>query len=1139
MKRFLSLLLTLSLLLSLAAFAIAEDESAPALPSVGETVEGFTVKEVRDFPLLGAELILFEHDRTGAELMYIANNDTNRVFDLTFFTRAIDNTGLPHVFEHATLNGSEKYPSSALFFNLMYQTYNTYMNALTAPLLTTYPVASLSEEQLLKYADFYTDSCLHPMILEKESIYREEAWRYRLADMDEPLTIEGTVYSEMLAAANLESKAYTNLLRAAFPGSTIGNVSGGDPAYIPDMTWDALKEYHETYYHPSNCIAYLYGQFDHYEAFLTLLDQAFAPYEKREFSFEDPLYTPITEPVEQSLPYPVEAGSDTENRSSVYYAFVCPGLKDEKQEELVLNTLTDLMNAEASVLMQRLKKALPAGTFGSYIEIDAPEDAIIFVASNINAEDAPIFRETVDSALEEIAANGFPQDLVDGIMSSLSLSMKLSREDTSAGLSLVAAGSLNSLYAATGDPFNYLSYVDALEQMDNWNQNGHYKHAVSDWLLGSNTTALVSTYPQPGMREELDAAEAQRLADVKASMTEEELRSLVEQTNAEKPEEDASALVAQLQAVDVASLPEEIRDYEVIDITGDDGIRRLSAEAAVDGVGQSILFLDAAGIPQEDLHWFALYTALIGQMDTSAHTHEELAALITRYLYSGSIRLSLVHAYGTNEFHPYLRAGWISETDDLKAGYDLVYEILFDTQFTDTETLSGLISQSKASLKSGITNSPYSAQLYRAYGATSSLYAYYNNFNYLPYYAFLEETERLVQENPEAVIAKLEEIQQTFHNRAGAMTVYAGSADGTPVNEALANEFLQKLDNRPVEPVEYSFEKPAAREALIVDSSVQYNCIVCDYAAIGLSEYTADMDAVSALISDVYLMPMLREQYGVYTPMHGFVDDAGPYFISYRDPNITETFEVYEALPEFLEQLSLDQETLDGYILSSYSSYAMPQGELSGAISEITSVLTKEPENLRLQYMKELKALTPDRVRAFAEPYAAMMQNGYRLTAGGAAAVQATSDLYDMILNPFGTVDTSQVEFSDVTEGGEHYDAVRYVFESLLMTGADETRFGVDEDAVFGDLAGALYALFGGDCAAKEDACAFLIENGMVPPESTADEVLTSESVHQIITGFCEAIGMQYPGEAPAEPDAVLTRGQLSEILMTFVSSLE
>ena len=208
----------------------------------------------------------------------------NRVFDLTFFTRAIDNTGLPHVFEHATLNGSEKYPSSALFFNLMYQTYNTFMNALTAPLFTTYPVASLSEEQLLKYADFYTDSCFHPMILKQESIFREEAWRYRLENPEDALTIEGTVYSEMLAGLNLDSMAYRNILRTAFPGSTIGNESGGDPADIPDMTWDALKDYHETYYHPSNCVAYLYGQFDHFEAFLSLLDEAFAPYEKRDLS---------------------------------------------------------------------------------------------------------------------------------------------------------------------------------------------------------------------------------------------------------------------------------------------------------------------------------------------------------------------------------------------------------------------------------------------------------------------------------------------------------------------------------------------------------------------------------------------------------------------------------------------------------------------------------------------------------------------------------------------------------------------------------------------------------------------------------------------------------------------------------------
>ena len=1135
MKRILSLFLALAIVLSFSGFGFAE---SPALPALGDTVEGFTVKEIREFPLLGADIILFEHDRTGAKLLYVANNDTNRVFDLTFFTRAIDNTGLPHVFEHATLNGSEKYPSTALFFNLMYQTYNTFMNAMTAPLFTTYPVASLSEEQLLKYADFYTDSCFHPMILEKESIFREEAWRYRLEKPEDDLTIEGTVYSEMLAGLNLDSMAYRNMLRAAFPGSTIGNESGGDPSYIPDMTWDALKDYHETYYHPSNCVAYLYGQFDHYEAFLSLLDEAFSPYEKREFTFDDAGYTPLVSSVEESLPFPVEAGSDTKNRSTIYYAFVCPGLKDDIQEELVLNTLTDLLMADASVLIQSLKKALPSGSFGSYIELDTPEDAILFYAANVNPEDAGTFRDTVNAALAEVAANGFPQDLVDGIMSSLSLSMKLSRENSSVGVNLLAAGPFVSLYASTGDPFNYLDYVDALEQMDTWNQNGRYKDAVTKWLTGNETTVLVGTYPEPGLREKMDAEEAERLAEVKASMTEEELSAIVAQTNAEKEEKDASALVAKLQAVTVSSLPEEIRIYDVADTTDENGLRHLSAEAAVDDVGEPLLFLDAAGLPQEDLHWFVLYTALLGEMDTSAHTHEELATLLTRYFYNGSIRLSLVSTYGTKEYHPYLRSSWIATDEDLAAGYDLLYEILYDTQFTDTEKLLGLITQNKASLKSSITNSPYSAQLYRAFGAFTPLYAYYDYVNFLPYYAFLDQAEQLMQSNPEIVISKLEQIQQFFCNRANTISAYAGSAEGIEVNTALADAFFAKLDDRPTEPVSYQFETSAQREALIVDSAVQYNCIVSDFDGMDLPEYTADLDAVSALISDVYLMPMLREQYGVYTPMHGYLEDAGSYFISYRDPNITETFDVYEALPEFLSSFETDQETLDGYILSSYAGYAMPEGELSGAISSITGVLTSRPEDLKLQYMQELKALTPDKVLSLSDAYAAMMNTGIRLTAGGAAALNAKADLYDVIFNPFGAVDTSQVDFSDALEGSDHYEAVRFVFENHLMMSKEETRFGAEDNASLGDLAGALYALVGGDASDPDTAAAFLAENGLLPPESDASAELTDNTAYEILSIFSQAVGIPFTAPDPPVEDFVLTRANLAEIIMFYTNGL-
>ena len=788
--------------------------------------------------------------------------------------------------------------------------------------------------------------------------------------------------------------------------------------------------------------------------------------------------------------------------------------------------------ADASVLIQSLKKALPSGSFASYIELDSPEDAILFSAANVNPEDAGIFRETVDTALAEVAANGFPQDLVDGIMSSLSLSMKLSRENSNAGVNLLAAGPFVSLYASTGDPFNYLDYVDALEQMDTWNQNGHYKDAVLKWLTENEKTVLISTYPEPGLREKMDAAEAERLVEVKNSMSEEELLAIVAQTNAEKEEKDASALVAKQQAVTVSSLPEEVRTYDVKDITDENGLRHLTAEAAVDDVGEPLLFLDAAGLPQEDLHWFVLYTALLGEMDTSSHTHEELATLLTRYFYSGSIRLSLVNTYGSKEYHPYLRSSWIATDEDLAAGYDLLYEVLYDTQFTDTEKLLGLITQNKASLKSSITNSPYSAQLYRAFGATAPLYAYYDYVNFLPYYAFLDQAEQLMQSNPETVVAKLEQIQQFFHNRAGAISTYAGSADGVQVNTSLADEFFARLDDLPTEPASYTFETPAQREALIVDSAVQYNCIVSDYAGMGLPEYTADLDAVSALISDTYLMPMLREQYGVYTPMHGYLDDAGSYFISYRDPNIAE------ALPEYLKSLASDQETLDGYILSSSSGYAMPEGELSGAISSITGVLTERPEDLKLRYMQELKALTPERLLTLSDAYAAMMDTGIRLTSGGAAALNTNAELYDVIFNPFGAVDTSQIEFSDASEGSEHYEAVRFVYENHLMMSKEETFFGADDSASLGDLAGALYALVGGDASDPETAAAFLAENGLLPPEITADAELTGSTTRDILSIFSQAVGIPFAAPESLADDVVLTRAELAEIVMDYTNGL-
>ena len=387
MKKCIALLLGLLLLLPiLTGVSLAEED---ALPNVGDTVEGFTVKSVSRFELIGADVVLFEHDKTGAKVMYLANDDTNRVFEITFKTPAETESGIPHVFEHSTLDGSKKYPSKELFFNLSYQTYNTFMNAATYPFMTTYPVASLSEAQLLKYADYYTDSCFNPMLYEDSSIFDEECWRYALSSADSDLTIEGTVYSEMRGAYTIDNAALFNSYKTLFPGSTIGNCSGGNPAYIPDMTYEDLLTYHQKYYHPSNSMTCLYGSFEDYTAFLKLLDGYFSQYEKKDIVIEDSNYTPITESNVVHYTYGVEASSNTENGAVIYYGMV---LDNPTQEELdQLDLLSTLLSDDSSVLMQSMKEALPSATISCGLDITGPEPAFIFSASGVNAADADVF----------------------------------------------------------------------------------------------------------------------------------------------------------------------------------------------------------------------------------------------------------------------------------------------------------------------------------------------------------------------------------------------------------------------------------------------------------------------------------------------------------------------------------------------------------------------------------------------------------------------------------------------------------------------------------------------------------------------------------------------------------------------------
>lgn len=1123
MKKLLSLLLALSMLLS-AMPALAEalpDSPDPSqLPLAGDEVYGFQAVEIRDFPLIGAQLILFEHQKTGAKLLYVANEDTNRAFQLTFPTRPIDNTGLPHVFEHAILFGSEKYPSSSLFFNLIYQTYNTYVNANTTDASTNFPLGSLSEIQLLRLADFYVDACFHPLIMTDESIFRTQAWHYDLPDLDGEMTYEGVVYSEMQGALTLSHAAMDNANAATFPGAALSYNYGGVPAVIPDMTWEDVKAYHDKYYHPSNCFAILYGQFEDYAAFLALLDETFSQYEKAEFTFEDEGYTAITEPVTAAYGYPMAEGTDVNNQSVIYYYILCPGMKGDAEQENLIDHVCSLLNETGSVLSQTFKKAFPSGSVSTGREVAAPEDAIAFVASGMNEGDAEQFKALVDEAIANVAENGFPQDMVDSAMTGLSISTKLAPESGDPVEGVVSSLAYN--YAVSGNPFKYAEYVDSLSAIDDENQQGLLKEAAAKWLKDAALYTLTTTYPAPGEKEKTDAALAEKLAGIKGGMTQEELQAIVDETNAAPKEEDATELMAKIKAVSVESLPEEIREYTVNDFTDESGVRHIEVPAGVDGIGYVSLLMDAASLPQEDIHWMRLYTRLLGQLDTEKHTKEELDVLISRYLYDKVTGVNAVDRI--DSIHPYMVAEWYALDDDLAAGYDLMEELLFQTRFDDAQKLMEQVQAQKTAVRATINSNSYSIMLYRGMADQYPFYRYYNYMNYLDYYAFLENLEAQLNENPEEVTKHFEEVQSFFRNSAGAIAAFAGNEESIELNRPLADAFMAKMDHVEREAVEYDLPAGSQREALIIDGNIQFNNVIATADDLGIEGFDAGLSVVASLVSDQLLVPVLRDQMGVYTPWNAVMDNGSMYLISYRDPNVKETFDVYASLADMIDQIDVDQDTLDGYIMSAYSEFAKPAGELTGAVNAINDVLTEQKADRALDSMRQIKAVTPETVKNAAEIYRKAWENGVHSTSGSAAAINANADLYETILNPFNAKDMSEAAFKDLPEDSEYYSVVMDAVNEKLMSPLEDDFFGTAENATVSDALSAVYVLLYGVPDAAKDCLDLLVANNLLSADTDLDAELTEGFLTDLFTALGAPVSMD-------DPDAVMTRGDLAMFL--------
>ncbi len=1032
-------LTVLSVLLAVLMTVLSVNAGAPteyAIPEVGTEINGFVVTDVYEMESMDATAVTLEHEKTGAALIWFANDSTYRSYRITFRTPVYNDTGLAHVFEHASLGGSEKYPGSNLLFEIMNKTGSLYLNALTFQAVTQYPMASTSEEQLKVYVDYYMNGVFNPLVVNDKHAMMREAYRYQLEDADSEITLGGIVYSEMLGALNIESWAGTNLTRMFYDGSYGAIISGGDPEYIPDMTLEDIQNFHETYYHPSNSLSVLTGDI-YLPDFLAQIDgDFFSKYEKRGIEIVDDKYTEPEEGfVSKTFEYPVENGASAENAGVIIYSFKVPG--STMDDTAMGNYLCSYLSNSASPFGRLMEERMPTAVYYVTSHDFLPSDVISFVAINVNAEDADTFKGVVDEAIADLLKNGADEEILKSFIVSNQFSTLLSQDspDLYFNNGLIVSyywGEQNGDTEAwkTADHFDaHISEIVTKESVD---------AKLKEWFSDVKVSRMAITMPVPGLKEEKDAALKQKLADKKAAMSEDEINELIAETKEFNEWQAANSEITMdpsMNVLTVDTLPEEYPSAEVTETTLD-GARLITGELDSDLVYVNVI-TDASNVPYEMLTAYSFMSNELGALGTEKYDKADLPAAMASVAYSMSMGADTLE-YDDGTYDPVFSVKWYALGETLEGSFDMASEILFNTKFSNHEDLRNDAAMNASSY-------PIMAENYGimfAQELASSLY--YPNTRYTKllsdenYLNYLNQVSQMSDEELSAVESDMENIRSMVLNKRDPIIVILGNSENVAKATELAAKFLNQYGSAEAESVNYDEKIPATdpHTAIATTDSVVYNIASAKLSDAGF-ERSGKLLVMNSLISDKILLPELRFNRSAYGAYAASLGKDAVFMYTYRDPNLRTTFDVYATVGGTLRGYAetLTAEDIEGYIISKYGDLTSPLGPISQMQEAVSDqILGFDTAAYTIQQIKDIKDFKVEDIAYYAPLYEAMTTaDAPRITVGAKSMVEEASDLYSTIIYDYmgsGTSSSSSIEIMDILKGMSK-EELREMFASM------------------------------------------------------------------------------------------------------------
>lgn len=892
-----------------------------------ENLTAYEIVEDREIKDLNSRGVILRHKKTGARIVLLSNDDPNKVFYIGFRTPPTDSTGVAHIIEHSVLCGSEKYPVKDPFVELAKGSLNTFLNAMTYPDKTVYPVASCNDKDFANLCDVYLDAVFHPNIYKEKKIFEQEGWHYECESETDDLIYNGVVYNEMKGAyASADDLLDRETFNSLYPDTAYGVDSGGRPSDIPSLTYEAFLDFHRRYYHPSNSYIYFYGDMDMEER-LTYLDEVYlSKFDALEIDSAIRMQKPFAEPVQIEKKYPVLESDDITN--AAYYSYnvsICSSL--DRQLYVALQVLDYALCSApgAPVKVALMEKGIGEDIY-SVCENGILQPYFSFVAKNAGLSDQKAFVETVEQVLREQVKNGIDKNALLAAINSYEFKYKEADFGAYPKGLMYGLQALDSWLYDDKAPFMHIEANETFATLKKLAQTDYFEQLVEKQILQNTHKSIVALLPEKGLESRESEKLKETLAEKKASLTKEELQAVIAETKALKAyqeEESAPEDLAKIPVLKREDLGKEARPFINETEPFEDTVL-LSHPIYTNGVSYLHMVFKIRDIKKEQLPYLGLLKNVLGLLSTEKRSYGELFNEIN--LETGGIffdAATYTDAKDYSKFELTFEAKAKVLYGNTQKAVDLISEILTQSVFDDEKRLKEILGEMKARLQAQMTSAGHSTASLRALSYISEGAWASDQISGLEFLRFLTELYNHFEERKAECIGELKALLSFILHQNRVLYDYTGTEEGKKLFAKALLPFHKLLSAEDNRQEAFHAEPVKKQEGLCTSAGVQYVCRAGDFRKAGLA-YTGALRVLRIMMGYDYLWIQVRVKGGAYGCMSNFTKSGLSYFVSYRDPNLEKTVAVYEKAPAYLQEFAADEDVMTKYVIGAISEKDTP-----------------------------------------------------------------------------------------------------------------------------------------------------------------------------------------------------------------------